>query len=177
MRAGAGNGVLIGAELLAQFLGIEPGRQRRRADQIAEHHRQLPPLGGVLGLSTGRGGARRRCLGQCPGGGQTGDGSQQTLAVPERHTELLEIGLGQLRQDIGVDFTRAKQRLVLSETKTSEPTPDIHGRTPRARTDHRLVEARCPGAGMLKRWVGSSPPNGIASLKVRFGGRTSRWMS
>jgi hypothetical protein len=50
--------------------------------------------------------------------------------VPERHTELLEIDLSQLRQDVGVDLTRAKERLVLPEAKTSEPTPDIHGRTP-----------------------------------------------
>ena len=44
-RDDAGNGVLIGADLLAQFLGVEPHRQGRRADEIAEHHRQLPPLG------------------------------------------------------------------------------------------------------------------------------------
>ena len=49
--------------------------------------------------------------------------------MPERHAKLLEIDLGQLRQDIGVDFIRAKDRLVLSEAETSEPTPDIHGRT------------------------------------------------
>jgi hypothetical protein len=51
--------------------------------------------------------------------------------MPERHTELLEIDLGQLRQDIGVDFIRAKKRLILSEAETSEPTPDIHVRAPR----------------------------------------------
>jgi hypothetical protein len=34
-----------GADDLAQILGVEPRRQRRRADQIAEHHRQLPPFG------------------------------------------------------------------------------------------------------------------------------------
>jgi hypothetical protein len=62
-RDDAGNGVLVGAELLAQFLGVEPRRQGRRADEIAEHHRQLPPLGGVLRLRTGRCGGRRRCLG------------------------------------------------------------------------------------------------------------------
>jgi hypothetical protein len=146
-RDDAGNGVLIGAERLAQFLGVEPSRQRRRADEIAEHHRQLPPLGSVLQLRTGRCRGRRRCLGQCPGGAQTGDGSQETLAVPERHTELLEIDLRQLRQDIGVDITRAKERLVLSEAETSEPTSDIHSRAPRARTDHPSVEAPCPGPG------------------------------
>jgi hypothetical protein len=47
--------------------------------------------------------------------------------VPERHTELLEIDLAQLRQDIGVDFNRAKERLVLSEAETSLPTP-VQGR-------------------------------------------------
>ena len=52
--------------------------------------------------------------------------------MTERHTKLLEIDVGQVRQDIGVDFTRAKDRLVLSEPETSKPTPDIHGRTPRA---------------------------------------------
>jgi len=59
--------------------------------------------------------------------------------------KLLEVGVGQLRQDIGVDFTRAKERLVLSEAETSQPTSDIHGRTPRARTDHPSGEAPCPG--------------------------------
>jgi hypothetical protein len=145
-RYDAGNGVLIGAELLAQFLGVEPRGQRRRADQIAEHHRQLPPLRGVVRLRTGRGG-RRRCL----GGGQTRDGSQQSLAMAERHAELLEIELGQLGQDIGVDFTRAKERLVLSEAEASEPTPDIHSRAPRIRTDHPSVEAPCPGPGSTRR--------------------------
>jgi hypothetical protein len=67
--------------------------------------------------------------------------------VSERYSKLLEVDLRQIRQDIGVDFTRAKERLILSEAETSKPTPDIHGRTPRARTDHRLVEAPCLGPG------------------------------
>src|SRR6202007_1385245 len=98
---------------------------------------------------------------QCLGGGQTGDGPEETLAVPERHTKLLEIDLGQLRQDIGVDFTRAKERLVLSEAETSEPTPDIHGRTPRARTDHPSVEAACPGPGCRRTGLGHDPPTAL----------------
>jgi hypothetical protein len=60
---------------------------------------------------------------------------------------FLEIDVRQLRQDVGIDFTRAKERLVLSEAETSEPTPDIHSRTPRTRTDHPSVEAPCPGPG------------------------------
>ena len=40
-RDRARTGVLIGADDLAHILGIEPGRQRRRADEVAEHHGQL----------------------------------------------------------------------------------------------------------------------------------------
>ena len=46
---GVGDAAMIGADDLAQILGIEARRQRRRADQIAEHDGQLPPLGRVDG--------------------------------------------------------------------------------------------------------------------------------
>jgi hypothetical protein len=42
-----GDGAMVGADQRAQILGIGLPRQRRRADEITEHHRQLPPLGGV----------------------------------------------------------------------------------------------------------------------------------
>ena len=45
--------------------------------------------------------------------------------MPERHAKLFEVDLGQLRKDIRVDVTRAKERLVLSEAETSKPTPDF----------------------------------------------------
>ena len=67
--------------------------------------------------------------------------------MPERYAKLFEVDVGQLRQYIGVDFTRAKEHLVLPEAETSEPTPDIHGRTPRARSDHPSVETLCPDPG------------------------------
>ena len=50
--------VLVGAEDLAHLLGVEPRGERGRADQVDEHHRELPPLG--LGGRRGRGPARRR---------------------------------------------------------------------------------------------------------------------
>ena len=46
-RDRARTGVLIGANDLAHVLGIEPRRQRGRADEIAEHDRELAALGGV----------------------------------------------------------------------------------------------------------------------------------
>jgi hypothetical protein len=42
-RAGAiGDDAVIGGVDVAQILGIEARRQRRRTDQVAEHHGQLP---------------------------------------------------------------------------------------------------------------------------------------
>src|SRR5271165_4132471 len=40
-----GDSAMIRADDLAQILGIEPRRKRRRADQVAEHHGQLPAFG------------------------------------------------------------------------------------------------------------------------------------
>ena len=123
---GVGHAAVVGADDLAQILEIEARGQRRRTHQIAKYHPQLPPLGGILRRHTGRCRWRRQCL-----GGQTGDGSEETLAVPERHTKRLEIDVGQLRQDIGVDLARAKERLILAEAETFEPTP-TYTRAPRA---------------------------------------------
>jgi len=41
---GVGDAAMVGADNLAQVLGIKARGQRRRADQIAEHHGQLTPL-------------------------------------------------------------------------------------------------------------------------------------
>ena len=43
----ARTGVLIDANDLAHVLGIQPGRHRGRADEIAKHDRELAALGGV----------------------------------------------------------------------------------------------------------------------------------
>ena len=40
-----GYSVVICGDDLAQIFGIEPRRKRGRADQIAEHHRQLSAFG------------------------------------------------------------------------------------------------------------------------------------
>ena len=42
---GVGDAAVVGADDLAQILGIEARRQRRRTDQVAEHHGHLPSLG------------------------------------------------------------------------------------------------------------------------------------
>jgi len=42
---GLRHGLEIGIYYPTQVFGIEPGAERRRPDQIAEHHGDLPPLG------------------------------------------------------------------------------------------------------------------------------------
>ena len=42
-----GDRAVIRGDDLAQILGIEPRRERGRADQVAEHHRQLPAFRGA----------------------------------------------------------------------------------------------------------------------------------
>ena len=59
----AGHRVLIGADHLAHVLGIEPRRQRRRAHQIDEHHRELPALPASVGRASS-GSAQRSGIGR-----------------------------------------------------------------------------------------------------------------
>jgi len=54
-----GDRAVIRADHLAQILGVEAPGQRRRANQIAEHNRKLPPLG-IADSSRDRGGCRWR---------------------------------------------------------------------------------------------------------------------
>jgi hypothetical protein len=68
------DGAVIGGDDLAIILGIEAPRQRGRADEIAEHHRELAPLG--IGSSRGQQ-SRSRASGRCQWAVlQNGDGSE-----------------------------------------------------------------------------------------------------
>jgi hypothetical protein len=77
-----GHRVLVGVDDVAHLLGVELRAERGRADEVDEHHRELPPLGvqsrrrGGLGIRE----SRRGRLGKRSA--QRGDGSQQALAVP-----------------------------------------------------------------------------------------------
>ena len=128
-----GDRAVIGADQLAQILGVETRRKRCRADQIAEHHRQLAALG--LGphpsLPRERGRAREGVAG---GGGlsaERGNGFEQFAPVADRYNpDLLEILRCQLRQHLSVDRVRAERRLVLGEPKTLQPISNFHVRKP-----------------------------------------------
>ena len=118
--------ILIRADHPAHVLGIEPRRERGRADQIDEHHGQLPPLGA--------GGWRRwNCLigiGVCWGPGRLKflDRLQQQPAVAEGEAEFLQVGIRELRQDAGHDVIVAERVRVALEAQLPQPIPDVQDR-------------------------------------------------
>ena len=94
-----GAGVLIGADHRAHVLGIEPRRQLGRAHQVAEQHRQLPPLGLGWARRWRRQavGSQRFVLTGCERPAEGHDGPHEALTVTKRDAKLLEIVIGDLR--------------------------------------------------------------------------------
>ena len=91
---GLGDAFLIGRNDLAQVLGVHAGGERRRTDQVREHHRDLAALGGVVRLRfrTARAPAKRTSV----AGTSAAIGLQQLLAMAERRdANVLEIVVGQ----------------------------------------------------------------------------------
>ena len=82
---------LICADHPAHVLGVEPRRQLRRADQIDEHHRELPSLssGGSVCSRSSFGRRSQRSIGVSRG--EIGDRLQQLAAMPERNAKIFEI--------------------------------------------------------------------------------------
>jgi hypothetical protein len=118
---------VVGADHRPQILGVGPRRQRRRADQIAEQHRQLPTFG-LGGWPCGRprhrrpfDNGRRQCA-----LAQRRDGLQQFPARTDRQSQRCQIGLGQLRQRFGVDFILAKRWLVSRQPQAPQPRRNLH---------------------------------------------------
>jgi len=112
------DGTVVSGDDLAQILGIEPRGKCGRADEIAEHHRQLPTLG----------------FGCCRHGStERGDAGQKLAAMADRHdADLLEILRCQLRQYLGIDRVVAKRCFVLLHADAVEPGCDVHARLPAA---------------------------------------------
>ena len=106
--------------------GSSRSRERGRADQIDEHHRQLPPLG-----LKGRGRRaydcqeiRRRC-------GLRRKGSDRLRKLParaQRDTEFLEVLVSQLSQDLGLDFAIPEHLRIALQPQLTQPSRNIHKR-------------------------------------------------
>ena len=109
LRAGRVKGI----EDRGRVFRIEPGRQGRRPYEVADHDRQMATLCN-LRLPDGafeKLGFAGLDVGEC-----RLDRLEKPFSVAERYLELFEIGLGDLRQHIGVDGMLGEQRLISLET-------------------------------------------------------------
>ena len=128
---------MIGPDNLAQVLGVVARRQRRRAHQIAEHHRQLPPLGlaggpsvsGMWGVREGAGATGRsgwNWIRGRVGSAELGNGFEQHAPVAyRRHADVLQIVGRQLGQHCPIDFVVAEGRLVSLEAQSAQPCRNV----------------------------------------------------
>ena len=107
---------MIGTDHLPQVFGIHTGSHRRGVDKIAEHDGELSALRRALrGLRHGR---RLAAM--------LADRALHLQPVSERDTELLQMLVGQLRQDIRIDAVLAKHAFILAKAERTQPFGDIH---------------------------------------------------
>ena len=124
----ARDGVLVGADDLAHVLGIERRRQRGRADQIDEHHGQLPALSCRRPRHGWGPASARFCQPRQSWLGQRGDRLQELAAVPDDgDANVFEVVGGQLRQNVGRNLVLPERLLVALQPQLSQPRQDVHG--------------------------------------------------
>jgi hypothetical protein len=122
-----GAGGVIGVDHGSHVLRIESVRKGSRANQIADHHREVTTLGSrharLPGLSVLPNSARH-CRGSA--GERRPNCLDEALAIPHRDPELLKITFCQFRQHIAVDCVVQEQRLIAFETEGSQPVAHVH---------------------------------------------------
>jgi hypothetical protein len=131
-RHGGGGFVEIVVDEVAPVLRVEFRREARRADEIAEHHRDRAPLRRYPktprrpGLGWRRSHARRRRF-----DGRGGDRGEKPAPVANRgDPDVLEVVRRQLRQHVRIDLVVSEIRLVLAEAEAAKPPANVHGRAP-----------------------------------------------
>ena len=104
--------------------GSSRADERGRADQIAEHHRQLPAFGIGWRRCIAR---RRRRRGGGHRGAERGDRIEQLAAMASKHhAEILQILRRQLRQHVPIDLVVAERRHISFKAQTPQPRRYVH---------------------------------------------------
>jgi hypothetical protein len=113
--------VLVGPDNLPHVFGIKAAGERRRADEVDEHDGELAAF----------------CLAGCRAAGITrplrlvrangSDRFQQLLARAERQAELLQVALGEFREQRPVDLVVAEGGLVAAKALLPQRCRDVHG--------------------------------------------------
>ena len=129
--------VEIGVDERAPILGVKLRSHACGPDEVTEHDGDRTTLGGRRRRC--RRGARR--LGGGFLGPESGDRLEETLAVPQRHPDLFEVGFDQVAEDARVDLMLAEHGFVLSEVDRVQPLGDVHRRS-RTRFTLMMVPGR-----------------------------------
>ena len=101
---------------IAEILRIEPERQRRRRDEVAEKRGQLPALTYL----------RRAMRLSRPQPDRRHSRSQEPSPLFERQTELAQIGLGQFADLVRTDTVGGEQTVEFAETEPVERGSGAH---------------------------------------------------
>ena len=118
---GLGDAFLIGRNDLAQVLRVHAGGERRRTDQVREHHRDLATLSRILALRL----VNRRLRRCWNGSGKLRNRCQHLSPMPERDAELFEVLIGQMTEDGSVDVVFTKTQGVLGHAELLEPIRNL----------------------------------------------------
>ena len=135
----SGDGVLKCADQIGHVLRIEMRGQRAQSHEVAEHDRHMTALGAIARRGAGRRGGRHLAC-------ELSDRPQDPQPVSERHTQVPEVLIGQLRQHIGFDPVFPKYGFVLVQAEVTQPSPDVHlSSSPHElRSDVEPEERLCP---------------------------------
>jgi hypothetical protein len=124
---------VVGLQEIAIFLRIERAGEVRRADEVAEHHAQVPAFRTLPARLSRRSGAR-----SADGAAEARDGVEELAAVTDGvHAEVLQILRGETRQGFGIHRMLAEGLRVLRESEVPQPLCDIHRASPAKRPEAR----------------------------------------
>ena len=105
--------LLVPRDDVLHVLRVEPRGELGRIHEVGEHHGELAPLG----LPALRGRLRRRGNDR----GQTRRRLQEASTVSHWHAELLQVGVGQVRQNVEIDTMLSEELSIFAETVLLEP--------------------------------------------------------
>ena len=109
--------LLIGRNDLAQVFRVHARRERRRADQVGEHHRDLSALGALLRLLFSYYRLRRYRNDTH----KFTDRTKYFQPIPERDAEVFKMLIGQVREDRQIDAVFGEALRILGHAERFKP--------------------------------------------------------
>ena len=120
------HGAVIGSDELTQIFPIKTRRQRGRAHKIAEHHRNLAPLG-LAAQATMH---YPRASGRCLTGTERNNGTQEPQPGPKWQAKLAQVFIGEITKHITVDRIVMKRLRILLQADGAQPIVDVQIQSP-----------------------------------------------